>query len=136
MTILSEPLTTFLDEVMPAFVGTTRSDGTVQMNPIWYERRHDEIWLNAASSRRWGKRLMPGAPVTLLFVDPADQWRWAQVQGEVIERTARGGEDHIDRLSRRYLGRAYTDHHPDDPRVVIRARPVRITGSVGQRAAA
>ncbi len=133
--LLSANALAFLDEVMPVFIGTKRSDGTVQMNPIWYEFRDDEVWLNAATSRAWGKRLKAGSAVTLLFVDPSDQWRWAQVQGEVIARTAEGGEEHIDRLSRRYLGRDYAFHDDNDPRLVIRVRPTRITGSIDERAA-
>lgn len=120
----------FLDEVKPVIVGTSRSDGSVQMNPAWYDRRGDEIWLNPMVSRAWGKRLDPGKRVTLLFIDPKDQWRWAQVQGEVIDRTTEGGERHIDELSQRYLGRLYRDHRPDDPRQIVRVRPVRITGTI------
>ena len=133
--ILSNNVKGFLDEVMPVFIGTKRSDGTVQMNPIWYERRDDEIWLNAATSRAWGRRLNPGDDVTLLFVDPANQWRWAQVQAEVIDKTAEGGEEHIDTLSRRYLGNDYAFHDESDPRLVIRVRPTRVTGSVDEQAA-
>ncbi len=132
---LSAKMQTFLDEVMPVFIGTKRSDGTVQMNPIWYERRGDEIWLNPAASRAWGKRLEAGSAVTLLFVDPSDQWRWAQVQGEVIGKSAQGGEEHIDRLSQRYLGRDYAFHDDTNPRLVVRVRPARITGSIDERAA-
>ena len=132
----SEPLRLFLDEVMPAIVGTTRSDGSVQMNPIWYERRDDEIWLNPARSRAWGRRLEPGASVTLLFVDPNDQWRWAQIQGTVLDRTDSGGEEHIDRLARRYLGTDYAWHDDADPRLVVRVRPTRVTGSFSEDAAA
>jgi PPOX class probable F420-dependent enzyme len=133
---LSDSLRNFLDEVMPAVVGTIRSDGSVQMNPIWYERRDDEIWLNAASSRAWGKRLRPGASVTLLFVDPANQYRWAQIQGEVVEKTGSGGAEHIDRLSHRYFGRPYRQHDPADPRLVVRVRPTRVTGTFREEAAA
>lgn len=128
---MSDPIREFLDEVMPVIVGTSRSDGSVQMNPAWYDRRGDEIWLNPTVSRAWGKRLARGRRVTLLFIDPSNQWRWAQVQGEVIDKTVEGGEQHIDDLSQRYLGRAYSDHRSDDPRQVVRVRPVRITGTVG-----
>ena len=126
---LSEPLRSFLDEVMPAIVGTSRRDGSVQMNPVWYDRRGDEIWLNPTLSRAWGKRLEPGRRVTLLFIDPTNQWRWAQIQGEVLEKTVEGGEQHIDDLSMRYLGQPYSDHRADDPRQIVRVRPVRVTGS-------
>lgn len=128
-TILSEQVRDFLDEVMPVVVGTSRSDGSVQMNPVWYDRRDDEIWLNPATSRAWGKRLNAGERVTLLFIDPKNMWRWAQVQGEVLERKTEGGEVHIDDLSQRYLGRQYQDHRAEDPRQIVRIRPVRITGS-------
>lgn len=133
---LNDSLRNFLDEVMPAVVGTNRSDGSVQMNPIWYERRGDEIWLNAASSRAWGRRLRPGTAVTLLFVDPANQYRWAQVQGQVLEKTGRGGAEHIDRLSNRYFGRPYGQHDPADPRLLVRVKPTRVTGTFRQEAAA
>ena len=133
---LNDSLRNFLDEVMPAIVGTNRFDGSVQMNPIWYERRGDEIWLNPATSRAWGRRLMPGVPVTLLFVDPANQWRWAQIQGEVLEKTREGGAEHIDRLSQRYLGRPYAQHDPADPRLLVRVRPTRVTGTFREEAAA
>ena len=133
---LNDSLRNFLDEVMPAIVGTIRSDGSVQMNPIWYERRGDEIWLNPATSRAWGRRLHPGVPVTLLFVDPANQWRWAQVQGEVLEKRGEGGAEHIDRLSHRYLGRPYGQHDPADPRLLVRVRPTRVTGTFRQEEAA
>lgn len=133
---LSDSLRNFLDGVMPAVIGTNRSDGSVQMNPIWYERRGDEIWLNAASSRAWGQRLEPGGAVTLLFVDPGNQYRWAQVQGQVLEKTGQGGAEHIDRLSQRYFGRPYSQHDPADPRLVIRVRPSRVTGTFRQEAAA
>ncbi len=131
----NEPMRTFLDEVMPVSVGTIRRNGTVQMNPVWYERRGDEIWLNAASSRAWGKRLRAGAAVTLLFVDPNDQFRWAQVQGRVVEKTADGAEEHIDRLSQRYLGRPYGDHRHDDRRLIIRIEPIAVNGSLQRLAA-
>ena len=133
---LNDSLRNFLDGVMPAIVGTNRSDGSVQMNPVWYERRGDEIWLNAASSRAWGKRLQPGGLVTLLVVDPGNQYRWVQIQGEVMEKTSEGGAAHIDRLSQRYFGRTYTQHDPADPRLVIRVRPARLTGTFREEAAA
>lgn len=130
---LTDDQAAFLDEVMPAVIGTVRSDGTVQLNPIWYERRGDELWLNATRSRRWGSRLNPGTAVTLLMVDPANMWRWAQVQGRVIEKTEEGGAEHIDHLSQRYLGSDYRNHQDADPRLIVRVVPTRITGSFPSR---
>ncbi|HVL54412.1 MAG TPA: pyridoxamine 5'-phosphate oxidase family protein [Vitreimonas sp.] len=125
----SEELRAFLDEVMPVVIGTTRRDDSVQMNPIWYDRDGDRIRLNPTVSRRWGKRLEPGASVTLLFLDPGNMWRWAEIRGRVVSKTLEGGEAHIDLLSRRYLGRDYTAHDPHDPRQVVVVEPEQIGGT-------
>lgn len=93
------------------------------MNPIWYERVDEELWINPAMSRRWGQRLEAGAPVTLIMMSPHNMWRWAEIQGVVLEKTEAGGEEHIDRLSQRYLGSDYVNHQDDDPRLVVRVAP-------------
>jgi PPOX class probable F420-dependent enzyme len=133
---LSQPMQAFLEEVQPAIVGTVRADGTVQMNPIWYDFRDGLLWLNPASSRAWGRKLEPGVPVTLIMVDPSNQWRWAQIQGEVVDKTREGAEEHIDRLSQRYLGRDYADHREDDPRLLVSVRPLRVIQSSVEEEAA
>jgi PPOX class probable F420-dependent enzyme len=126
--VVGAPLADFLATVMPVVVGTVRKDGTAQLNPAWYEYRDGLIWLNSAESRAWAKRCTPDARITLLFVDPEDMFHWAQVQGTVLERTTKGGEEHIDRLAHRYLGSDYPRHDAHDPRVVVTVRPTRVTG--------
>jgi len=95
----------------------------------------DEIWLNPATSRAWGRRLNPGVPVTLLFVDPANQYRWAQGPGRGPGEDERGRRGHIDRLSHRYHGRLIAEHDLADPRLLVRVRPTRVTGPFRDEAA-
>lgn len=127
---LSDRMREFLDEVKPAIVGTARRNGTIQLNPIWYDRDGNRIRINPASSRNWGKRLDQGSEVTLLFVDPANQFRWAEVRGRVLSKTLEGGEEHIDTLSRRYFGQDYGNHDPDDPRLLVIVEPTHVFGSI------
>ena len=47
MTELSTKMKKFVAEVMPAVVGTRRRNGSVQMNPIWYEYSDGYFWLNS-----------------------------------------------------------------------------------------
>ena len=53
MVELSTKMKQFVAEVMPAVAGTRRSDGTVQMNPIWYEYRDGYFWLNSWRTSDW-----------------------------------------------------------------------------------
>jgi hypothetical protein len=46
-----------------------------------------------------------------------------------------GAEEHIDRLSQRYLGRPYGDHRHDDRRLIIRIEPIAVNGSLQRLAA-
>lgn len=131
---LSAEMREFLDEVKPAIVGTIRKSGTAQLNPIWYDRDGDLIRINPTESRKWGKRLKPGSQVTLLFIDPTNMWRWAEIRGRIVSKSREGGEEHIDTLSRRYLGADYQQHNPDDPRLLVVVEPERVGGTFADQA--
>ncbi|MDQ3810233.1 MAG: pyridoxamine 5'-phosphate oxidase family protein, partial [Chloroflexota bacterium] len=74
-------LQAFFEEALPITIGTTRGDGRVQLNPVWYEYREGEIWLNGGPNRGWLRHMQRDPRVTLLLVDPANMFRWAQIQG-------------------------------------------------------
>lgn len=54
---VSERLRKFAAEVFPAIVGTKRRDGSVQMNPVWFEYRDGHFWLNSSKGRHWPAHL-------------------------------------------------------------------------------
>jgi PPOX class probable F420-dependent enzyme len=120
-------LQAFLDEKQPVVIGTQRQDGTVQLNPIWYESRDGQIWLNGGPRRDWVRHLQRDPRVTLLMVDPQNQFRWAQIQGRLADTSTAGADDHIDRLSQRYFGRPYPADKND--RLIVRVDPERVTGA-------
>ena len=119
-------LQAFLDEPLPIIVGTTRRDGSVQLNPAWYEYRDGHFWLNGGPDRGWVKHMHRDPRVTLLLLDPKNMFRWAQVQGQLAETTAEGADDHIDRLAQRYTGGPY--RNPKIDRLIVRIVPERVTG--------
>lgn len=120
-------LRAFASEVMPAILGTKRSDGSVQLNPVWFEVEGDSILVNGSTERAWLKHAQrDGGRVTLLIVDPKNMWRWAQLQGRVVRTSTEGAGDHIDHLSMRYLGTPYKA--PKTDRLTIEIAPLRVTG--------
>jgi hypothetical protein len=44
-------LDAFLGEVMPAIIGTRRTDGSVQINPVWFEYKDGKVLLNGGENR-------------------------------------------------------------------------------------
>jgi PPOX class probable F420-dependent enzyme len=123
---IGERLRAFLDEPLPIIMGTTRLDGSVQLAPVWYEYRDGLIWLNGGPGRDWMGHLRRDPRLTLLVVDPKNMFRWAQIQGRLVDTSAEGADDHIERLSQRYFGRPYPN--PKVDRLIIRIAPERITG--------
>src|SRR5215213_6385705 len=74
---LSTKMQEFVAQVMLAVVGTRRRDGTVQLNPAWYEYRDGYFWLNSWRGSDWMRHIERDGDVTLLLQDPQDRGRWA-----------------------------------------------------------
>jgi PPOX class probable F420-dependent enzyme len=120
-------LRAFANEVLPAILGTKRSDGSVQLNPVWFEVQGDRFLVNGATGRAWLRHAKRDeGRVTLLLIDPKNMWRWAQIQGRIVRTATEGADDHIDRLSMRYLGTPY--RNPKTDRITIEIEPERVTG--------
>ncbi len=131
---LKEPLQRFLEEVMPVTIGTRRSDGSVQLNPVWYEFRDGSVWLNSAVGRGWPTHLQQQKEVTLLFVDPKNMYRWVQMQGQLVEATTEGADAHISRLSARYTGNPnYQKMRAEEQRIRFKIEPRRVNGWASRR---
>src|ERR1044071_7513083 len=99
---LSEKMRAFVAEVMPAVVGTRRRDGTVQMNPAWYEYRDGYFWLNSWRTSDWLRHIERDGDVTLHMMDAQNPGRWVQVVGRLVEASDEHGAEHADALSMRY----------------------------------
>lgn len=124
--VIGPDLERFLSEVMPAIVGTARHDGTVQMKPVWFELHDGQIWLNGGPRRRWVQRAKATGRLALIFIDPKNMWRHALIQCRLVETTTAGADDHIDRLSERYLGVPY--RNPKVDRLIVKIEPLRVSG--------
>jgi PPOX class probable F420-dependent enzyme len=121
-----ERLQGFLAEPYPIALGTVRKDDSVQMSPVWFEYRDGLIWLNGGPTRDWFRHITRTGQASLLLVDPKNMFRWAQIQARLVDSTAEGADDHIERLAQRYLGGPYPN--PKVDRLIIRLEPQRVRG--------
>jgi PPOX class probable F420-dependent enzyme len=125
---VSKKMQEFAAEVYPAILGTTRTDGSVQVVPVWFEYRDGSFWVNGGTNRGWFKHLQREPRVTLLLLDPKDMFRWAQVEGRMVKWAEDPGGEHINNLSHRYTGKDYQNSR--EGRIKIQIEPTRITGSI------
>ena len=111
-------------------LGTKRDDGSVQLNPVWFELRDGFIWVNSNTSRAWPKNLQRDPEVTMLLVDPKVPDRYAQIRGRLVSLIPDPQHEFIDRLSDRYTGKKFRDLEPGEHRVTLKIQPVKVTGAM------
>ncbi len=111
-------------------IATKRAEGSVQLNPVWFELKDDYIWLNSNTSRTWPKNLQRNREVTMLLVDPKVPDRYVQIHGRLVSLIPDPQHEFIDRLAERYTGKKFRDLEPDEHRITLKIQPVTVTGAM------
>jgi len=126
---IPEKLQDLLADEKKAFVylATLMNDGAPQVTPVWFNTDGEHILINSAAGRIKDKNMRARANVALCIADPADPYRYLQLQGEVIEITTEGADDQIDALAFKYLGKdKYPFRQPEEQRVTYKIKPLKV----------
>jgi PPOX class probable F420-dependent enzyme len=108
-----------------AVLVTLYEDGAPHSTVTWVGAADGHVLVNTAEGRRKDRNLRrdPRAAVTVIA---EDFYRWASIQGKVVDRvTGPEADAHIDTLSRRYDGEPWTPV-PGQVRVMYGIEPQRI----------
>lgn len=111
-------------------MATKREDGSIQLNPIWFELRDGYFIVNSNTRRSWPRNLQREKEATLLLVDPDLPDRYAQVRGKLVDVTPDPKVEVIDRLAHRYTGKKFRALEPGEERITFRIEPVKVTGDL------
>lgn len=111
-----------------ANLGTVMADGTPQVTPVWFDFDGTYIRINTAKGRVKDKNMRRNPKVALAIMDPDNPYRYLSVRGKIAEITEDGADNHIDALTKKYLGKdKYPFRQPGEVRVLYKIRPVRIS---------
>ena len=111
-------------------VGTKRDDGTLQLNPAWFEFTDGSFWLNSNRWRTSPKNVQRDRDITLNFIDASEPFRWASIHGRLADVIPDPDHEFIDRLARRYTGRVFRELRPGEERITLKIEPVSVTGEM------
>ncbi|MFI1017990.1 PPOX class F420-dependent oxidoreductase [Streptomyces sp. NPDC020965] len=130
---LSDELKALLDSPVFVHIATIQPDGSPQVSPVWVKRDGDDVLISTTIGRRKEKNLRRDPRVTVV-VQPADApYTYAEIRG-TAELTTEGGQELIDELAVKYVGKRYAEFNPtadqDDPRVVVRITPRKVVGRI------
>ena len=94
-----------LDKPIVVAIATVNPDGQPQVTPVWASLEGDQLWINSAVGRRKDRNLRANPKVTVMVLDPANDFNWAELRGEVVEfDESAAALAHINKLSGIYAG--------------------------------
>ena len=111
-----------------AHVATIMPDGSPQVTPVWVDYDGTCVRINSARGRVKDKNLRRNPHVALTIQDPDTPYRYLQIRGHVAEITEAGADDHIDKLSQKYVGKpVYAGRQPGEVRVLYKIVPDKVS---------
>ena len=114
----------------PAFgsLGTLMLDGSPQVTPVWVDFDSKHVRINSAKGRVKDKNIRRDPRVSISLQDPTNPYRYLEIRGKVVEITESGADDHINKLSQKYLGKpVYPFRQPNEVRVLYKIEPQKVS---------
>ncbi|MBN9210840.1 MAG: PPOX class F420-dependent enzyme [Microbacterium sp. 71-36] len=99
-------------------LGTVRPDGTVQVNPMWFEFDGEHVLFTHTTTRQKYRNLQANPSMSLMVFDPEQPYRYLEVRGRLVEEIPDPEGAFYVRLGRRY-GNAGQQPPPDRAQRVI-----------------
>lgn len=121
--LLTDDDVALLEQPLIANLATVMADGSPQVTPVWVDTDGEALLLNTAKGRVKYDNIAREPRVAVSVVDPQNPFRVVAVRGEA-QLIEEGADDHIDRLSLKYLGEErYPFRQPGEERVTVRVVP-------------
>jgi len=111
-----------------AHLATLMKDGSPQVTPVWVDYDGEYVRFNSALGRVKDQNVRRDPRVTMSIQDPDNPYRYLEIRGRVVEITQKGADDHINKLSQKYLGiPVYPNRRPGQVRVLYRIEPQKVS---------
>ncbi len=109
-----------------ACLATVDAGGAPCVQPVWFDLDGETIRLNSIEGRAWPRRVRRDGRVSVCVVNSAEPTEYVEIRGRIVEDTHEGADEHIDALSRRYIGIDYPNRFEGEQRILFRVRPERV----------
>jgi PPOX class probable F420-dependent enzyme len=104
-----------------ATVATLMPSGQPQALLTWVDTDGEHILVNTEPQRQRARNIRRDPRITVLIHSDEDPWDWAEVRGRVVETvTGEQAREHIDELSRKYVGSDYRNPIGPQGRIILK----------------
>ena len=104
---LPDSLLALLRQPSLCYLATLMPDGSPQLTQTWVDTDGEHILINSVAGFQKIRNIERDPRVALTVSDPANPASYVTVRGRVVNVTADGAADHIEKLAQRYLGGPY-----------------------------
>lgn len=112
-----------LERPLVAHLATVRPDGTVQVNPMWFDWDGERLRFTHTTKRQKYRNVKSHPQVAVSVTDPDNEYRYLEVRGDVEEIEPDPTGAFYVKLAHRYDA-PWKQPPPDSPdRVVLVMRP-------------
>ena len=126
---LPDGLLELLRRPSPCFLATVMPDGSPQLTQTWVDTDGEHILINSVAGFQKIRNIERDPRVALTVSDPQNPRRYFAIRGRVLNVTADGAADHIEKLAQRYLGGPYPWYGGrDQTRLLITIEAHKISG--------
>jgi PPOX class probable F420-dependent enzyme len=110
-----------------ATVVTLMPGGQPQALLTWVDTDGEHILVNTEPQRQRSRNVRRDPRITVLLHSSDDPWDWAEIRGRVVEMvTGAEARQHIDELSRKYVGTDYRNPIGPEGRVILKIAPDKV----------
>lgn len=110
-------------------ISVTLADGSIATHVMWVDADDEHVLINTEVHRAKYKAAAANPRVTVVVWDAANPYRYGEVRGRVVgEVRGQEARDHIDALSRKYMGKDY-GNAIESERVIMKIAPERQRGN-------
>ena len=108
-----------------AHIATINKNGSIQITPVWIDHEGDRyVLVNTAFGRVKVRNLEKNPEVGLSLVDQKNPYHGVSINGKVVEVTATGADEHIDKMANKYLGKEkYPWKSSGEKRALVKIAP-------------
>ena len=124
---LPEDLLALLHRPSTCYVATTMPDGSPQLTQTWVDTDGERVLINTVQGFRKAKNVERDPRMAVAVSDPDNPSRYYEVRGRVVDVTAEGGAEHIEKLAQKYLGGPYPWYGGrDQMRLIVGIEPEKV----------
>ncbi|MGH7869713.1 MAG: PPOX class F420-dependent oxidoreductase [Candidatus Dormibacteraceae bacterium] len=129
-TKLSPEQLALFNEPQMAMVTTLMPDGSPQITTVWVDTEGEDVLFNTVHGRMKTNNLIRDPRVAVAVVDPEQPLeRFVSIRGWA-ELMDEGADEHINRLSQKYLGKDFPWFRPGEQRVTVRIHAQQVGGRI------